>query len=203
MKQEVEDFKFSAAEEIIINAALKTAKPWNYKDAKSIRTRIIQFHYNLTRKLCCYCQDNLHGAFMLVVDPEHILPSSLFKDLSYTIWNLSASCKRCNMNIKRARVDFINHAISDRKCSQHYFLIHPNFDIYDNHLRRILIQNGENRLIKYKICDDAKGRYTYNYFRLHELEIENFDKYQGISNAPLDSEIANDVKELAKKFGIL
>ena len=202
MKEEIRQFSFTEEEAALIAAALTTPKPWEEKSTKSIRDRIHSFHKKLTDEMCCYCQANMHGQFKLVIDPEHVLPSSIYKELTYTVWNLSVACKRCNMMIKKARTDFINHSHTDKKHSNHYLFIHPNFDNFEDHLEITTAQKGKRRLVKYIIYSETKGRYTFNYFKLNELEINNFDRSQGIKTAPLSSEVASVVKELAKIHGI-
>lgn len=203
MNKLVEDFVFTEEEKLIIEAALATNKPWNYEPAEDIKKKIHRFHFHLTEKTCCYCQKNMHGEFKMVIDPEHILPSSVYKELSYTIWNLSVACKRCNMLIKKARTDFLNNEIEDQKNSAHYFFIHPNIDKYEDHLELEAFQRGKRRIFKYLINSQDKGKYTYEYFELSEIELNNYNKYQGIDTAPINSPVVMEVQKLAKTYNII
>ncbi|WP_156516966.1 HNH endonuclease [Delftia sp. GW456-R20] len=202
MKQKIKEFIFSDEENILISEALKTAKPWKYADAESIRKKIHSFHYDLTEQKCCYCQKNMLGEFKLDIDPEHILPSSKFKSLSYTIWNLSVACKRCNMMIKKARVDFINDQCTDQKCRDHYYFIHPSFDDFNTHLQRFAVESPGLRIVKYVVRTPGKGRYTFDYFKLKDLEIGSFDISLGISIPNETSEAASSVRRLEDDLGI-
>jgi hypothetical protein len=178
MKAELEAFEFSAAEQGAIAVAMATAKPWEQAGVAEIRKRIKLFHLELNEHVCCYCQRDLKGEFNLVIDVEHVLPSSKFKPQTFEIWNLSASCKRCNMHIKKADVTFLEETGSLLDPAR-YKLAHPNFDIVEEHLVRLAQQVGRARIVKYMIKTAAKGQYTYDYFRLLELETNSYDEAQG------------------------
>lgn len=162
-------------------------------------------------KQCCYCARSFHGEFKFVIDIEHILPKSLFKKQMLDLANLSIACKRCNMMIKRDRVDFLegqlsevadffknNKAENDREkflknvgdkifkdnCllfekSEYYKFIHPNLDEYYSHLDIEEIRKKGNIFKKY-YPEDSKGSYTYEYFKLNELEQGDLNMFQGI-----------------------
>lgn len=178
MKAELETFEFSAAEKMEIAAAMATAKPWEQAGVADIRKRIKKFHLELNEQVCCYCQRDLKGEFEMVIDVEHVLPSSQFKAQTFEIWNLSASCKRCNMYIKKADISFLD-AAGSLLDSARYKLAHPNFDDVEQHLVRLVQQAGKARIVKYMIKTAAKGQYSYDYFRLLELETNSYDDAQG------------------------
>lgn len=178
MKAELEAFEFSAAEKEAIKAAMATPKPWEQAEVAEVRQRIKKFHLALNEHVCCYCQRDLNGEFEMVIDVEHVLPTSKFKSQTFEIWNLSASCKRCNMRVKKADVAFLEEAGSLLD-SARYKLAHPNFDDVEEHLVRLSQQAGRKRIVRYMIKTAAKGQYTYDYFRLLELEINSYDEAQG------------------------
>jgi len=178
MKAELAAFEFSVAEQTAITAAMATAKPWDHADVSGIRARIKDFHLALNEHVCCYCQRDLTGEFAMVIDVEHVLPSSKFKALIFKIWNLSASCKRCNLKIKQADVGFLE-AFGCLNDSARYKLAHPNFDDVEEHLVRLMQQAGRTRIIKYMVKTTTKGQYTFDYFRLKELETNSYDEAQG------------------------
>lgn len=135
----------------------------------------------------------------MVIDVEHILPSSLFKMFTFKIWNTSASCKRCNMNIKNDNVDFIDFAQTNKLSKEYYKIAHPNFEDIYSHLEINIIRKGKNRLVKYEIHTDDKGQYTYDYFKLKNIEINSFDDAQGIEQKKVDELIAIKVNELSEQ----
>jgi len=180
LKAELEEFLFDEAEQALIDVAMATSKPWDHDDVAAIRKRIKDFHLKLNEDVCCYCQRDLQGEFQMVIDVEHILPTTKFKGQTFKIWNLSASCKRCNLYIKKADASFINNG-SPFEESATYKFAHPNFDDPESHVIRVVQQIGKSRIVKYFIATPDKGQYTYDYFKFSELETDSFDKAQGAS----------------------
>lgn len=172
----------------IAAAKAEGGKVWDSKHLKGLRSRIKNHHLVIQGEQCCYCRRNLTGEFTFVVDVEHILPKGIFPELMFDIANLSVACKRCNMNIKGQRVDFVVDLTSvktDYRHSHLYHFIHPNFDDYFTHLSRIEFHVNGCKIVKYVVSEgSAKGKYTYHYFRLSELEIDSFDKAQGLNAEP-------------------
>lgn len=195
------DFIFSANEEAAVKIALETEKPWKH-DAKELtsikdtlvdlKKRIREFHLERQKSKCCYCRMNLHGGGDFIVDREHIVPKEKFKELTYIISNLSVACKRCNMQLKNRDISFLvdsktilnNHSSADQ-----YFFIHPNYEKYSEFIKKLSFEIDDNTYIKYTLEDHPKAIYTYDYFDLRALEVDNFDKGQGIIIADNASEI--------------
>lgn len=172
----------------IAQAKAEGGKVWDSERLKGLRARIKNHHLAIQDEQCCYCKRNLTGEFPLVVDVEHILPKRTFPELMFDIANLSVACKRCNMNIKGQKVDFVVDLTSVKSNHRHphlYQFIHPNFDDYFAHLGRIECHVNGRKMVKYVVTEgSAKGKYTYHYFRLSELEIDSFDKAQGLNAVP-------------------
>lgn len=185
MKAEITEFVFDEEEQTAIEEAMSVTKPWYHPGVKDVRRRIKDFHLRMTADTCCYCQRDLNGEFTLVIDVEHVLPSSLYKPQTFQIWNLSASCKRCNMDIKKNDVSFLQ-GTGSLEDSARYKLAHPNFDDVEDHLLRLVQQVGRTRIVKYIQKTPDKGHYTYEYFRLRELETSSYDKAQGANKTDPD-----------------
>lgn len=178
------------AEKTAVAAALATAKPWDWTPDGDVGDAIISVKQKI-RDLqmarhgnrCCYCRKNLHGGGHFVIDREHVLPKShaAFKLLAYEIWNLGIACKRCNMQYKRSKVDFVidlDDAVA-LQTSMNYRFIHPNYDSYKDHIRIASYQDDDITVVKYTKMGSEKGDYTYDYFNLRELEVGSFDAAQG------------------------
>jgi len=150
----------------------------------TLKEKIKRFSLIKTGSRCCYCGRNIYGEFGMVIDIEHILPKSIYPKYMFRGCNLSASCKRCNMNIKKSNTDFLS-GVGTKKTgklfrSKLYKFIHPNLDKYDSHLLLISSQVGRKVMLKYTVVDaSSKGAYTYSYFKLDRLEKNNFDIAQG------------------------
>lgn len=157
--------------------------PWKSAHVADLRKRTRTHNLVLQAEQCCYCRRSLAAEHLLAIDPEHVLPKRKFPDLMFEPINLSIACKRCNMTIKRDRIDFVTDQAAARTRyaeSTLYSFLHPNLDEYYKHLTRCEIALDQHRLLKYFVLNGSlKGRYTYDYFRLSELEIDSFDRAQG------------------------
>lgn len=176
-----------------ITAAMTTERPWDIKSdgIESVKHKFRAHHSTRHGNTCCYCRTNLHGGGSFMIDREHILPKKKYKAYTYAIWNISVSCKRCNMQLKGDRDDFVIDKVSvlEFEKASNYRIIHPNFDEWELHLNRVSQQSNRKLLVIYRIHDDSeKGLYTHRFFRLKELEVDSFDEAQGISRRPEQSE---------------
>jgi hypothetical protein len=183
---------FTPAEKIEIKAAFRLGHTsWSKYEGINRRfpalKRKIKLHA-LTKsdERCCYCSREFHGEFGYVIDIEHILPKSKAQFLRYmfTPRNLGVSCKRCNMRLKGKKIDFLSVNISQLRNqpfkSKYYKFIHPNLDKFDNHLKLLNLREGRERFIKYIVLNSSlKGNFNYHYFKLQELELDNFERIQG------------------------
>lgn len=173
---------------------------WNNLILSAIKRRI-KIHYRTDNfEQCCYCKRDLQDEFNMVIDIEHVLPKAnpLFSEYMFDIENLNISCKRCNMNIKKNRIDFIVdlHTIKPNyQVSQKYFFIHPNFDFYFDHIDYESTIRNNKKLIKYN-CKSEKGKYTYTYFNLDRIEIDTLSMAQGVEiiKNELNPELPEDIK---------
>jgi hypothetical protein len=208
------EFAFTAAETGVITSALATAKPWVWKAndplytaVQAIKKKIEVFHLARHNAQCCYCRRILAGAGHFMIDREHVLPKSVpaYRPLTFTIWNLGISCKRCNMGYKKERVDFVVDSADEdaRLLSTNYLFIHPNFDNYEDHISHSLNQANGRVVQKFtKQAGSNKAEYTYTFFNLRGLEVDGFDEAQGaIEKEEILSEGALEARALAERFG--
>ncbi|PWQ87062.1 hypothetical protein DKY64_04395 [Stenotrophomonas maltophilia] len=182
--------EFTVEEKAAIAAALATAKPWSWEPGgaqevaiKSVKTKLRNIHMERHGDRCCYCRNNLHGGGHFVIDREHVLPKSSkkFKLLAYELWNLGIACKRCNMQYKKNKVDFVVNQMDAEalQTSENYLLIHPNYDLYKDHIRFVEVRDDDSTVLKFTKQGTPKGEYTFKYFNLAELEVGKADAYQG------------------------
>ncbi|WP_342245282.1 HNH endonuclease [Pseudomonas sp. OTU5201] len=194
-----------------IKLAIKEGgKIWESKHVSDVKRKIKDHYRAIQGEQCCYCRKNFKGEFNMVLDIEHVLPqgNSKFKKFMFTITNLSVACKRCNMLVKKDDISFISDTADFSKdpfLSDNYKLIHPNVDNYFHHLHYDASIRNLETMIKYTISGDSnKGHFTYNYFRLNELEVDSFNKSQGalghvdISSA-IDPDIALEIENLLEQ----
>jgi len=209
----LEAFTLTDGEQQIVVAALASPDPWGFAPdtaqsavIASVKAKIRDYHLARHGSKCCYCRINLYGGGPFMTDREHVLPKSIadYKPLIYTIWNLGIACKRCNMEYKKNKVDFVVTADDPALLTNgdNYRLVHPNFDLYTEHLSRSAMEEDDAVLVKYTvIAESPKGAYTYQYFNLRGLEIDSFDKAQGIETTGGLGEFALEARGLAEAFG--
>lgn len=210
----LKDFEFTEIEKAAITSVLATDNPWTlkrtdplYKLVQEIKMKIQDFHLERHNYQCCYCRLNLRGAGPFNTDREHILPKSkpIYRDFTFTIWNLGVSCKRCNMEYKKERVDFVIDGtdLDALQTSKNYRLIHPNFDNYVEHISHSLIQVDGSIVQKFTKREGSdKAEYTYTFFNLRGLEVDGFDEAQGASEKEeVLSEGALEARALARRYG--
>ncbi|MDP9954786.1 uncharacterized protein (TIGR02646 family) [Epilithonimonas hungarica] len=175
---------FNTEEQIIINRYHNDELVWNDDELKSIRDNIKEALKTMWTEQCCYCKRGMEDEFKMVIDIEHILPKSLFKILTFELDNLNLSCKRCNMKIKKERIDFLideENALDKFRDKDNYKFIHPNLDIYVDNLHYINLVVNDKKFIKYLSKTD-KGKFNYEYFHLDMIERSTLNLAQGIED---------------------
>ncbi len=168
----------------ITKARDEGGKVWENELVADLKHRIKEHFLADLEECCCYCRKNIHSEFKFVLDIEHILPKSKYDDLMFELFNLSVSCKRCNMLIKRDNVSFIVNEVQLRENFENqemYAFVHPNLDNYYEHLNLVHIQFNQHRIIKYFVVEkSSKGKFAYDFLKLSDLEMDSYDKAQGI-----------------------
>lgn len=200
----------TSEEESAVDAALGKVNPWGEDNdlIKSVKAKIRKHHLERHGNTCCYCKTILHNAGHFMIDREHILPKGnvTYKSYCFAVWNLSVSCKRCNMQFKGEDDSFVVDKLDTAKftSSSNYLFLHPNFDQWDQHLTRITHQVNAAFVVKYTlISENPKGRYTYDYFNLKHLEIDCFDAAQGVKRSSVGgmSELVAEARKIATQYG--
>lgn len=206
-------FNFSSEEKIIIEECVKKGhKGWEDSRLDTLKSRLKEHFKTKQKNVCCYCSKNIYNEFNMVLDIEHILPKHKYTNHMFSIENLALSCKRCNMNIKGKRTDFLAASFLSSKSpfeKENYLFIHPNSDVFKDHLQYIHKQHDDEVIVFYRVKNESKkGFFSYNYFKLEMLEINSFNKAQGIEtpneqiNAPcidIDKAIDKAIEEYEQK----
>lgn len=183
-------------DKLIATASAEGKLNWESDSLSTIKKRIKDLHLGLQGASCCYCKRSLHDEFGMVIDIEHVVPKGQFPWSAFLAVNLSVSCKRCNMRIKKNRVDFLISENDDEVTkhigsSDFYKFIHPNLDTYSEHLKFFRLDNDGKRLVKFRVgAASPKGQYTYEFFELKEAEENAFDRLQGIELDIDDNRVA-------------
>ncbi len=184
------NFVFSPEDEaIILECINKGHTAWKDDCIKDLKSRIKEHLKKRQNNFCCYCLRNIFDEFNYVIDIEHILPKHKYVDFMFSLHNLAASCKRCNMKMKGRSVAFINPCFEHNRdpfATENYKFIHPNTDVFVEHILYTVLQEGKNILVSYSVKNNShKGRYSIDFFKLDRLARNTNDKAQGI---PVENE---------------
>lgn len=178
-------FLFSSAEKALIEDCIKKGHlSWQDDGIKSLKKKMKEHLKARQKHFCCYCLRNIFGDHNLVIDIEHILPKHKYVNFMFDMNNLAASCKRCNLKMKGRSVAFIKGCFESNAnpfASENYSFIHPNSDIFEEHIKYRVQQEGTNILVSYSVKNNSeKGVYSMEFFKLSRLERNMNDKAQGI-----------------------
>ncbi|BCN92774.1 hypothetical protein THMIRHAM_05590 [Thiomicrorhabdus immobilis] len=176
--------RFTPAEVNILRqaSALGHKAGWTLSALTPIKRAIKSQKQRWQADICCYCQRDIHSEFNMVLDIEHIIPKHFSLRHMFTMKNLAVACKRCNMQIKNKGTSFLTTQNLPRSPfkSSYYKFVHPNLDRIEAHILREVSQSGRARIVKYRIpLQSAKGKFTYNYFKLKDFELDAADSAQG------------------------
>lgn len=199
-------FTLSPEEQTAVSGALAKAKPWDEDNAcvKGIKDKLKHLHLQRQGHTCCYCRNNLFGTGHFTIDREHILPKSIYKDFTFEVWNISIACKRCNMEVKGDKTEFFTGSLSDVQNPSFYAFVHPNFDVWENHLSRYAAQVDNRIVVHYSVKGESlKGSYTFKFFQLDRLEKNSLMVAQGSAPIPedLSAALRSAIDLLAKAYG--
>ncbi|MEJ6981718.1 HNH endonuclease [Pedobacter sp. P351] len=182
---------------IIQSAIAEGGKVWDNELLSDVKAKIKTHYLTITEDQCCYCRKDFTNEFKMVIDIEHVLPKAKYGDFMFELFNLSVSCKRCNMKIKGERLDFLIDSttihLNPRDPNQ-YLFIHPNLDNYFDNIEFLALFRNNKRVIKY-VCQTGKGHFTYAFFELNKIEVNTINEAQGIniSETEFSPEIPADI----------
>lgn len=192
-----------------IEKAIKEGgKIWENKCLDEFKSCLKSHCRDILGEQCCYCRKNTHGEFNMVLDIEHVLPKKHFARYMFSVFNLSVSCKRCNMNVKNEDISFIidiDAIIKKPQNKELYKFIHPNLDDYFAHIQYLTQTVNQKKIIKYNVINgSSKGDFTYKYFKLFELEVDSINSAQGVEqkhdlSENINVDIAKSIEDLLAK----
>lgn len=192
---------------IVEEAVAAGGNIWDNPVLVPVKRKIKDYYRGVLNENCCYCRRDTTDEFNMVLDIEHILPKTIFPAYMFTPFNLSVSCKRCNMEIKKDQITFLFNSIPPAvpEDGTNYKFIHPNFDIYGNHLTKEMYQYEDKKLVKYSVVNASpKGVYTKDFFELNKFEQDSFNNAQGIQTKPkqfsdlIPDDLVKEIQDLLK-----
>ncbi|WP_414611574.1 HNH endonuclease [Stenotrophomonas muris] len=184
------DLQFSVDEARLIELAWNDGVlDWDSPHLRPVRMKIRNHHRLIQNDKCCYCRKSFLQGHPLEVDVEHILPKAKYRGLAVALVNLTVACKRCNMQVKKERDDFIVGSLEfsddgDVSDNSRYRIIHPNLDVYSEHINAIFVDVDNIVIRRYMIlAGSSKGQATVEYFLLRNLEEDTLDEIQGLGES--------------------
>lgn len=131
-----------------VSQSLKDISNFDWDDLENLdlRNEIRTFYRLEQRGVCSYCRQSVSVVFATNCHIEHIAPKSMYPEYIFEPKNLCVICADCNQ-IKRNQetIGIIPDTIKKKyktkypDKSEDFFIIHPHFDNYDDH---IMIING-------------------------------------------------------------
>lgn len=154
---------------------------WGDDDLLPVRREIREFYRDSQRLVCAYCLGPVSDRSAAGAPIEHIVPKSQYLAFMFEPKNLCVICADCN-EYKSSRETLtdpvlVAHRVNYPANSVLFRIVHPHFDVYDEHIARF------NRL--YVECSD-KGGYT-----IYACNLNRFFRRFGRSD-----ELVNDVELL-------
>ncbi|MGI7029369.1 HNH endonuclease [Raoultella ornithinolytica] len=127
---------------------------------KNFRKEVRDYYRDEQGFICPYCgrlREEFHGGQW---DIDHIIPKSSYPEYLYTPRNLAVTCKDCNTYKSKDNplLSPLAHQSPYPNNSEYYKIIHPHFDLYDDHIRLTRDRNGRSC---HEVITD-KGRETFN-----------------------------------------
>ncbi|WP_114436015.1 HNH endonuclease [Methylorubrum salsuginis] len=137
----MEPVRYSQANQALVDAftCLDPAdmKPayWGDDAVTSVRKQAKDHYIFAQNRKCCYCKREYPTGNNAVWDGEHIIPRSKAVKFLFEPRNLAAACKDCNIAKGEDEVRVNPQRVSFPDQSQHYLIVHPHFDEYEDHIR--------------------------------------------------------------------
>ncbi|MGR2956860.1 HNH endonuclease domain-containing protein [Vibrio vulnificus] len=136
-----------------LNEESFTHTSWGDEDLSLIKESIKTHYHSVQQGTCPYCQRKINSLHGRNWDIEHIIPRSTVPNFMFEPHNLCMSCVECNSEKSNKLVTSSKAKKKYPSDSNQFFIIHPHFDVYEEHL--LVIEAG---LFYYPL--KAKGRKT-------------------------------------------
>lgn len=152
-------YVFSDKEQERISHYYHHSKDWDKSQLDTIKNRLRDFLRQEQDNTCCYCKQVL-GFDVTQTHIEHIVSRNECEKYGFEQYNLSLSCPGCNTIKTNKPVLNITPTIQYSHNSQDYKIVHPYFDVYNQHIRKY---------ISIYEALSSKGEVTIDYCKLSRL----------------------------------
>lgn len=190
---------------IIDTYDLKNHNFWNtkVKELAPLRANLRKHYLSEQKYRCCYCKmlkQEDHGATW---DVEHIVPKAAFPAFLFENYNLSLTCKECNIakSDKPVFTDINGTYTNYPLTSDKYSIIHPHFDKYSDHMEIIMMPTGQI----FHTPRSLKGKKIFNdcdlvRFSMKSLNSENINRTLLVSFSSFIDSSVNLTPDTIKAF---
>ncbi|XQF92153.1 HNH endonuclease [Pseudoalteromonas espejiana] len=202
MDNELRAIVFTKVQKALIKEVLEAPEfnhiDWSSENLENLRSSIRNHYRKEQNFLCCYCKNQISVRNAANSQVEHIAPKSKYKRFIFTPKNLCVVCVDCN-NAKRD-IDVVkplplNKERTKYPSSSQFLIIHPHFDIYDEHLRkfgeRFYFSLTEKGSCTYSVCKLNKGLADMGYFDSEDI-LSDMELMAQI----MDAKLKKDTKKL-------
>ena len=166
----------------------KDPKYWNSVEIEAIRKEIKQHYKDEQKYICSYCRQQIKVEHSMIWDIEHIVAKSSHPQFMFEPKNLCLACKDCNVNKGAQNVLKKEKTNKYPTGSEEFYIIHPHFDRYTDHITKL----GENVFVP----RTEKGIFTANCCGLFRFSLESAGWNGQIAKSPKLLEAANEIMSL-------
>lgn len=106
---------------------------WTLKEIDYLRSHIKKHYVKEQQFECCYCRQSFLSDHGRVWDIEHVIPQSTHRAFTFEPRNLALACIKCNGPKSNHAATFKPHT-KFPESSEHYCIVHPHFDEYNEHI---------------------------------------------------------------------
>ena len=126
-------------------------------DIQKVKKHIKDHYIRVQDYTCVYCKQKIVVTHGMAWDTEHIIPKKSHPKFLFTEENLAVSCKDCNLIKWDKNVLKNPKRTTFPKKSEDYIIVHPHFDVYDEHIGRlannkIFVGNSKKGIETILIC---------------------------------------------------
>lgn len=133
---------YSEEEQVLVRhyegRKIKSSDDWIDEAFKKLKSNIKNHYKNEQNYTCPYCKVKYPVTHGMVWDIEHIIPKDKNPLFMFKPKNLCVACKDCNGAKSNKNVLVNEDRVNFTENNEHYKIVHPHFDRYDEHIRAIL-----------------------------------------------------------------
>jgi hypothetical protein len=138
-----------------------SSESWSDEDVSGLKKSIKKYYLAEQKNTCPYCQQVTKSNHGRCWDIEHIIPRSSILGFMFEAKNLCMSCIDCNQ-AKSNKVVTSSKAKKKYPAASSFFIVHPHFDKYSDHI--IDIKPGF-----YYVAKSKKGEATMKICNLNRF----------------------------------